>query len=869
MNIRKGWLVTWLAGMISLMVLPAAVRAANEGHRVRWTAEWIWPSPSAIAPHKNQFVLFRKTFTLAALPSQARLEIFADSRYRLYVNGAYIGQGPARAPHGWYYYDVFHVASKLRQGLNVIAVEVRWYGQGMAWYVAPPAPVDHGALLCQLEVGQSAGQQIIGSDASWRATEDHAWDWNTPELNALGNIEVYHADRVVKGWTEPQFDASGWIPVTVIKSNWGLTSPPEEPYTHLVPRPMAYPVEREVAPAKVAEAGVFPARPQPGSSVQDRSKYLAGLGKAIASEKHQPEPSILRDGAALTSPSASAYAEVEPDAAGQTPYVILDMGREVDGYLQFSVESPKPALIDVGWSEMMQHEDITADQPGGNYVAQYFVAPGSQHWTMWGWHGMRFVELSFPGLAAPLRFHVNMRFSTAKLSHAGTFESSSPLLNKLWQMGAYTFQLCSLDGTMDCPTREQRQWLGDGEVELRVNGVANGNTDIAQKFLLDASRDEWRNGAVPMVSDSGEDFRVLIDDYIFSFVNALREYYLETGDKDFVLRLYPGVVRAMMWFQPLRRPDGLLGPVPYWVFLDWSNPDKKGESSILNALYAHTLENAAKMADLAGDRYHAQIFRNDAARVHAIFNERFWDPGRGLYVDAWNDGHQSKRLGQLANADAILYGFAPKDRIPALLAKMTDATRLETNDASHGPRQDIVQAQTYGMFFVLNVLAHQGDASQVRDIIEKLWGPMAAAGNDTFWENFNKSGTLCHAWSAAPTYFLTTLILGVRPVRPGYLEYKMAPHPAGLEWAKGTVPTVHGSIRVDWKWEKSAEPGTADRDRERFNLKLRNPSGESAHVILPDFNGGRPTTVTLDGKVVTEPILIRSAGEHTVEAHYD
>ncbi|HUY12357.1 MAG TPA: family 78 glycoside hydrolase catalytic domain [Terriglobia bacterium] len=881
MNLRMRSLAKALLWIMFVLAFYRSAMAAPPDPAIHWTADWIWPSTSATATHKNQTVLFRKTFTLSSVPSQARLALLADSRYRLYINGAYTGQGPARSPHGWYYYDAFDVASKLRPGRNVIAVEVLWYGQGRAWYVMPTnsgprSAQAHGALLCQLEMGQGAGQQIIRSDASWKATEDHAWDWNTPELNDLGNVEVYHSDRVAKGWTEPQFDDSSWISASPISSFEGMSSPPEAPYIHIVPRPLAYPVEREIMPAKVVGTGVFPAQVQ-GAFFFRRLSPLAGLGKSIANEKHQPQASILHNGDALTNPTASGYAEIDPGASGQTPYVILDMGKEVDGYLQFNIDAQKPTAINIGWSEMMVHGDIAADQPGGNFVAQYFVAPGSQHWTMWGWHGLRFVELSFPDLSAPLRFRVGFRFSTAKLDHVGSFTSSSPLLTKLWQMGAYTWQLCTLDGTMDCPTREQHQWLGDGEIELRVNGVADGNPDIAQKFLLDASRDQWRDGAIPMVSDMGGNSRMLIDSYVFSFINALQEHYLETGDKNFVLRLYPSVARSMMWFQGFRQTDGLLGPVPFWNFLDWSNPDAKGESSILNALYAHTLDNAAQLAELAGDRYHAKIFRADSEAVHATFNKHFWDEARGLYVDAWDAGRKSERVGQLANADAILYGFAAADRIPGILAKITDPARLNTGDSaapmpgenSNKPAaagQTIIQAQTYGMFFVLEALAAQGKADAVRGAIERFWGPMVAQGNGTFWENFNTQGTLCHAWSAAPTYFITTLILGVKPTKPGYSVYEVAPHPADLEWAKGAVPTVHGLITVDWKW---TAPGSGGKNGgSRFLLRLHNPEGETGQIKLPEHNGKAASSVSLNGKTVSGPLSVKSPGDYTVQAEY-
>jgi hypothetical protein len=653
----------------------------------------------------------------------------------------------------WGYYDVFDAASTLRVGLNVIAVEVNWYGRSLGWYIAQPGAWPHGALLCQLEIKDGTTQQMIGTDSSWRAREDYAWDWDTPSMNeALANVEVYHADRVVEGWTQPDYDDRHWIHVSILRNEWGVSTPPREPYIHLAPRPMRYPLVEEIAPAKIVEVGVIEPT---GASTPDSPQEItpiSRLGREMAREPHEHRTSILEDAASLTNPSPCALALVKPTGSAATPFLILDMGKEVDGYLELSVDASRESLINVGWSEKLTKGNVAANEPGGNYVARYYAQPGVQHWTLWEWHGLRFVELSFPYLAAPLKIRLGLLFSIARLDHAGSFECSSALLTNLWHMGAYTWQLCTLDGTMDCPTRERRQWVGDGEIQLLVNSVAEGTLDIARNFLWDASQEQRNDGAVPNFTDGA--IEGIHASYILSYVNAVEEYYLQTGDRDFVLRLYPSVVRAMGWFQDLRQPDGLLGAMPYWTFLDWSNVylGRQGESSILNALYAHTLDNATELADLAADRYHARIFRDDSERLHAIFNQRFWDPARGLYVDAWDGGHQKADLTQLANALAILYGFAPAGNIPGILAKITDESRIYRGfniTEAPNPSQDILQSETYGMFFVLNALAKHGKADLVRHYIEKLWEPMAAVGNGTFWEQFEPDGggTLCHAWS--------------------------------------------------------------------------------------------------------------------------
>jgi hypothetical protein len=49
-----------------------------------------------------------------------------------------------------------------------------------------------------------------------------------------------------------------------------------------------------------------------------------------------------------------------------------------------------------------------------------------------------------------------------------SFECSDPLLEQIYKAGVRTVQLCSPDAFVDCPTREQRAWTGDGIVHQMV-----------------------------------------------------------------------------------------------------------------------------------------------------------------------------------------------------------------------------------------------------------------------------------------------------------------------------------------------------------------------------------------------------------------
>ena len=58
---------------------------------------------------------------------------------------------------------------------------------------------------------------------------------------------------------------------------------------------------------------------------------------------------------------------------------------------------------------------------------------------------------------------------------------------------------------------------------------------------------------------------------------------------------------------------------------------------------------------------------------------------------------------------------------------------------------------------------------------------------------------------------------------PGYGGVRVEPKPAGLRWARGTVPTPQGTVAI--AWEHEADGG--------FTLRLDLPPGTEAEVIWP------------------------------------
>ena len=126
-----------------------------------WKAQWIWTADVDRHP-RHQAVVARRRFTLASIAS-ATLRLSADTRYRLWINGVWVTDGPGRSWPAHHRFDHFDATPFLVNGENVIAVEVLHVG-----FATMQSVPQEAALLVQLDVSDVRGRiTTIASDATW------------------------------------------------------------------------------------------------------------------------------------------------------------------------------------------------------------------------------------------------------------------------------------------------------------------------------------------------------------------------------------------------------------------------------------------------------------------------------------------------------------------------------------------------------------------------------------------------------------------------------------------------------------------------------------------------------------------------------
>lgn len=173
---------------------------------------------------RGTFIAYRKSFSLADAPHAAALDLFADARYLVWLNGEPVHRGPNRFDVHGPEYDSVDLADKLHAGENTLVVLVMGNG-GAITAVNDGMGLGHNARMMKHEPGLTLrldvdGRTVLRTDDTWKWSDRTRYrpakvDW----ANIVDRIDA----RVEDGdWTLPGYDDRGWRPaVRVDGSAWG------------------------------------------------------------------------------------------------------------------------------------------------------------------------------------------------------------------------------------------------------------------------------------------------------------------------------------------------------------------------------------------------------------------------------------------------------------------------------------------------------------------------------------------------------------------------------------------------------------------------------------------------------------------------
>ena len=504
---------------------------------------------------------------------------------------------------------------------------------------------------------------------------------------------------------------------------------------------------------------------------------------------------------------------------------IFDIGQNMVGNVRIHVRGPRGTVVRLRYAERLNPDGsiYTANLRNADATDTYVLSgDGEETWTpAFTFHGFRYVEFSYVGTAAPtpptpptLASIEGLVFNSLPATPSLRLTSSSEMLNKMNELGAWGQRGNFVSIPTDCPQRDERLgWMGDAGAFWRT-GTFNFDIDaFTRKFMLDVIDAETSAGAFTDVAPNILGPRPGAPGWGDAGVFIPYAAWLQYGDATVVERSWPAMERWMD-FVLSNNPDYIRRNALGNNYADWLAPDQNTPKILIDTAYWALI--AREMVEMATSLHRtadAGKYQQQYDRIVAAYRTAFVKEDGSVAGDT-----------QTAYLATLFTGITQ----PSLRANMVD--RLVKNIEAHGNHLTTGFLGTPFLMFVL-------DENSRSDLAFKLllsdtypsWGYMVKMGATTWWERWNgdtgdpSMNSYNHyafgsvmAWVYRRAAGIDTDATG-----PGYHRLTIHPHfdPA-LPQLHVEYDSAYGTIVSDWQ-----------QSEHRFTITI--PANTTATVTLP------------------------------------
>jgi alpha-L-rhamnosidase len=398
---------------------------------------------------------------------------------------------------------------------------------------------------------------------------------------------------------------------------------------------------------------------------------------------------------------------------------------------------------------------------------------------------------------------------------------------------------------MDTPYWERLQYVGDTRVQALISYVVAGDERLGRQ-AIEAFHDSTISEGITLSHYPAAEFQS-IPGFSLYWIGMVHDFWMYRDDSDFVRAQLPVVRSTLEWFQSKQNSNGLLGKLPWWSFVDWSNgfaigvppQDAQGDSAVLSLQYLEALRYASELEAALGNKDLARQDTEHAAFVADAVKRLCWSEEFGLIADTPAKDHFS----QQANAFAVWLDVVPKLDQVAVMEKILSASDPAFT-AKNVPAK-LSLASYYYRFYLARALVHSGLGNHYLETLGP-WKTMMANGLTTWAEQPEPTRSDSHAWSAHPNYDLLSIVAGVTPASPNFKSVRIEPRPGPLKHIDATLPYPGGSITMVFDADKPTPEATItlpaglsgtfvwnDKDyplvsgKQKFQLPLTNDPGQA------------------------------------------
>ncbi|MBE0652553.1 MAG: family 78 glycoside hydrolase catalytic domain [Bacteroidales bacterium] len=760
-----------------------------------WNADWI---SSAKDEDPRNFPWLRKTIHLQELPHKAYAHINMYGYFELYINGEKVGDdilSPSVSDYSKQsLYVTLDITPYLREGQNVMGLWIAhgWYRKDEIGYygVTEDRPVARALFEFREMDGKS---DFHATDRTWKyhlsnRSYSGSWRWGH-----FGGERVLPG-KMIPGWSMPEMDDSDWKQV----DNYKLPSVPV--------------VAQRNNPTRIMDTLSVKEIIQLGEN-----EFLVDFGKHL-----------------------NGWIDFQYNGENTDSQIVIDY---IDKLLARGEEwDPLENSFAVKLlGDTLERSIITYNQR--DIIHPDTISDGHFR-NKFNYHGFRWILVS--GVNEIKGHDLKALMISEDILQITGFESSNPLLNRIWEIVNHTYRCNTYSGyVVDCPHRERVGYGGDSHSSMET---ALSNFDMAalyNKWTIGWNLGNYPTGLWPHTIPEIPQHKNKFSPGWGGFGMFMPwQFYVYYGDTVNLSRAWPYMLRWMNYLQSNTKdgilyPDKARGDTHGWSFHgDWVAPyygmqperrvDQRSTYLFNNCYYLYSLQMAIRIAGVLGRQEEAQNFRNLLEYSLVKIHTAFFNPETGDYAN-----------GEQPYQAFPLYVGLLKGQMKEDLDRKLEFLILEKNSGH-------LNTGMLGTYFMFEYLMESGRNDLIYTMVNQKtfpgWGYMIEQGATTIWEQWNGQNSQIHNCYLSVGKWFVQGLGGIRPdeENPGFSHFYIVPGIVEeLDYAKVSYNSRRGEIVSNW-----------EKYGDMITLEVRVPVSTTATLVLPPEAGQKK--VIMNGKNVRD-----------------
>lgn len=473
---------------------------------------------------------------------------------------------------------------------------------------------------------------------------------------------------------------------------------------------------------------------------------------------------------------------------------VIDFGQNTAGYPEITVTAKAGDRVRLSFAEILDkdgnfyNENYRSAKCRYEYICRDGVQTFKPTFTFYGYRYVRIDEYPTQN-PDPKNFTAVVLHSDIR--RTGFFESSDPLLNRLYENIIWGQKGNFVDVPTDCPQRDERfGYTGDAQVFMQTACLNFDVRRFFEKWLGDLALLQPENGEIPAIAPAVYGCHVVSGGWGDAVTICPWEMYLTYGDREILERMYPKMEKWLEYIAASSNDEYLW--TGHFQYGDWLELNPEGSHTdkdlIGSAFYAHSCMLTYKAGKAIGAD--CEKYKNLYNRIKEEYNKKY--------------GDRLKTQTELV----LTVHFGLTDSPEELVARLCDKI---DEDGGH------LTTGFLGTPYLLHVLTEYSHAEKAYDLLLRReypsWLYPVTCGATTMWEHWDGIRPDGTVWSAGMNSYnhyaygavgdwLYGKAAGINRVEahPGFERVLFTPHATEkIERLSARIETKYGTVSSKWE----------------------------------------------------------------------